>query len=280
MKRTAQRTVLRTGLVVVSALAVLLTIACAQLSPRGDGSPTLNRIIEKGELRVGMAGNMPPMNMTTKTGELIGMEVDIAEVLAGALGVELKLVTLDFAELLPALEAGKLDMVMSSMTMTPKRNIKVAFVGPYFASGKGLLTKLKTLVSITDPSAIDGPNTRLVALAGSTSEQFVKVVVPKARLVTTKNYDDAVRMVIQDKVDAMVADFPFCAVTVIRNPGEGLLPLVSPLTYEPIGIALPAGDPHLINWTQNYLNTLANSGDLTRINLNWFGRGEWLDQLP
>ena len=53
------------------------------------------------------------------------------------------ILALGFGVLLPALQAGKVDMVLSGMTITPDRNLKVAFVGPYFISGKAILTKIK-----------------------------------------------------------------------------------------------------------------------------------------
>ena len=48
------------------------------------------------------------------------------------MGVKLRLATMPFSELLPALEAGRIDMILSDMTMTPERNMKTAFAGPYF----------------------------------------------------------------------------------------------------------------------------------------------------
>lgn len=265
-------------------LAVVLMLAgCAQMGLTGKGAavgPVMSSIKAKKELVVGMSGSMPPLNMTTRTGDVIGLEVDLARAMAQSMGVELQIKTMTFSQLLPALEAGQVDMVLSSMTMTPERNQRVAFVGPYFISGKGLLTKIETLASAKDPAAINTPATRLAALEGSTSEQFIKDVIPKATLITTKTHDDAVAMVIQDQVDAMIADYQFCAVSVLRYPEDGLLSIITPLTYEPIGIALPPGDPHLVNWVGNFLNTAKSSGDLARLKISWFGSGDWLDELP
>jgi len=270
-------------ILVVLALAVNLFSACAHY---GDATialspvaPVFDRILKKGELVVGTAGSMPPFNMTTMDGKVIGFEADLAGYIADAMGVKLRLELMPFSELLPALEAGKVHMILSSMTMTPERNLRVAFVGPYFISGKAVLTKIETIASIKDFSEIDHPKITLAAIKGSTSQAFVEEVLPKAKLVTTKDYDEAVQMVIQGKVHAMVADYPICVISVFRYPGKGLLSVVDPFTYEPIGIAVPPNDPLLVNWLQNFLDTLEGSGELEKLKADWFEDGSWIREL-
>jgi len=252
------------------------TDTTAKVSP----TPVLERIMKKGELVVGTAGSMPPLNMTTKDGKIIGLEADLAGYIADAMDVKLKLQAMSFSELLPALESGKVDMILSGMTITPRRNLKVAFVGPYFVTGKAFLTKVKRIASAKKASEVNSPDTTLTALQGSTSQLFVEKAIPKARLVTTKNYDEAVNLVIEEKVDAMIADYPICMLSVFRYPDKGLLSLFTPITYEPIGIALPANDPLLVNWLENFLNSFKDSGQLEALRAQWFKHGSWLHKLP
>lgn len=269
-------------LILVLLLGVFLFTACAQLQNEDShtsASPVLDRIQQRGELIVGTMGGMPPLNMTTKNGDIIGLEPDIARMMAEAMNVRLKFVTKPFSELLPALESGQLDMVISGMTITPKRNLKVAFVGPYFISGKAFLTKTKNIAMAKDPREINRANIKLVALKNSTSQAFAEQMIDKATVVTTGTYDEAVDMVLQDKVDAMIADYPICVVSIFRYPDAGLLSIVTTLTYEPLGIAVPANDPLLLNWAQNMLNGLQGSGMMDQLKKKWFSRGSWLEQL-
>jgi len=245
-----------------------------------SASPVIDRILQRGELVVGTAGSMPPLNMTTKEGEIIGLEPDLSKYLSDAMGVKLTLVPMPFSELLPALEAGKVDMILSQMTMLARRNLKVAFVGPYFISGKSFLTKKRTLMSVKDPSEVNSPTTTLAALKGSTGQMFAEELIPKAKLVTTKDYDEAISMVIQGKIHALVADYPICVLSVLRYPDEELFALLPPLTYEPIGIAMPANDPLLVNLVENLLNTLEGGGKLDELRERWFENGSWLKELP
>ena len=207
-------------------------------------------------------------------------EVDLARAMAKSMGVKAQLKTMPFAELLPALEAGKIDMIISNMTITPGRNMKVAFVGPYFVSGKAFLTKKKTIALGDEADDIDAKNTKLVALKGSTSQAFVETALPGAQLITAKDYDEAVKMVIEDKVHAMVADYPIAVVSVYRYPEQGLLSVVTTLTYEPIGVGVPAGDPLLVNWVENFLGIAENTGLLDELKSKWLSNADWLERLP
>ena len=263
-------------------LAVMLTLlaGCAPATTAPSSPPGLGRIRAMGELVVGTAASMPPLNMTTKSGEIIGLEVDLALAMAAAMKVKLRLVPMPFADLLPSLEAGQVDMVLSGMTMTPERNMRFAFVGPYFVSGKSFLAKEATLSSAKGSADLNHPSMRLAALGASTSQAFVEQHMPKATLVLTKDYDEAVKLVLEDKVDAMIADFPICVVSVQRYPDRGLYALLTPLTYEPIGIALPASDPLLVNWAENWLRELEATGALEQTRARWFKSASWLGRLP
>lgn len=261
------------------ALLVLVLGGCQTLSLSG-GSPHLKRILDSGELRVGLSGNQAPLNMRDKYGNLIGLEVDLVQALAGSMGVSARFVAKPFANLLPALERGEVDLVISGMTITAARNARVAFAGPYFISGKSLLTGSAEIADAESIAALDDPTHRYAVLPGSTSEQFVKNRFPSAELVTTPDYDTGVKMVIDERVHALVADFPVCRLSVNRYPDAGLYTPATPFTAEPLGIALPAGDPLFVNLVQNYLSTLENTGQLTQIKAKWFSDGPWLSELP
>jgi polar amino acid transport system substrate-binding protein len=170
-------------------------------------------------------------------------------------------------------------MILSGMTITPDRNLKAAFVGPYFISGKAFLTKAKTIAMAKKADEVNSPNVKIVTLRDSTSQAFAEEVLDKTTLITTGTYDEAVDMVLKDKVQAMIADYPICVVSVFRYPEAGLLSVVTPLTYEPIGIAIPVNDPLMMNWTTNTLNNIKGSGILDELKLKWFASGSWLDKL-
>ena len=98
--------------------------------------------------------------------------------------------------------------------------------------------------------------------------------------MTARDYDEAVDMLIRDEVHALVADYPICVISVVRYPEEGLMSIITPLTYEPLGIAVPSNDPHLVNWTENFLKSLKGSGALKELKKRWFENTSWLNKLP
>jgi polar amino acid transport system substrate-binding protein len=262
--------------VVVLILAFLMAFSFAASAP---AATSLDRILKKGELVVGTTGTQPPLNATTKSGEVIGFDADIAKLIAMNMGVKIKFSRMPFSELLPALEAGKVDMVISSMSMTLERNLKVAFVGPYYVSGKGVLTKGDNITALQQADGLNQSGFKVAALKDSTSQKFVEATAPKAELVKVKSYDDAVAMLIQDKITALVADYPFCAFAAFRYRDKGLVAGQSRLTFEPLGIAVRP-DTLLINWLRNFIIMLDGSGQLKSLGQRWFESGDWIKELP
>ena len=264
------------------ALAVFAAMALAPAASDLDAqsAPVLDRVVESGVLRVGMSGNQPPYNAVSRDGSMMGLDVDLANSLAVAMGVELNIVTKPFPELLGALEAGEMDMVMSGVSITADRARRVMFVGPYTMSGKSILTNSTALAAIEATGEINRADLRLAALENSTSQRFIELNISEAQLVTVSNYDEAIRMVREDEVDALVADMAICILAVMRHPADGLATLNRPLSLEPIGIALPATDNQFRNVVQNYVSALEGIGILEELRKKWLEDDSWVAALP
>jgi polar amino acid transport system substrate-binding protein len=266
----------------VSAFAALLCISALAAAPglTAQDSPVLDRIVETSTLRVGMSGSQPPFNMKARDGAPMGLEVDLAKALAAMMKVELQIVEKPFADLIPALESGEVDMVLSGMSITAARSRSVSFVGPYMMSGKSILTKSATLAAVQEAGDLNESDVRLVTLRNSTSEDFVRANLPEAQLTTVATYDEAIEMLRADQTGAMIADMPICLLTVMRYPSDGFTTLEQPLTIEPIGLALPANDTQLENLLRNYIATLEGTGILESLRKAWLENGSWIAALP
>ena len=264
---------------------LLVGVGCQSLSvlnsggQSASGTEVLHRIIETGALRVGMTGAQPPLNMKNKLGEMIGLDVELAQALAEAMQVELVLVEMPFADLLSGLEANQVDMVISSMTITPARNARVAFAGPYLISGSSLLTRGELAKTLLTRASLNSPERSWAALEGSTGEALILEVVPLAKYVGIEDQEVAVAKIANGEIDGLVADHPFVQYQIARHPELDLATLASPFTTEPLGIALPPNSPLFANLVQNYLNTLEYTGQLIQMKARWLNVGEWMSEL-
>ena len=254
---------------------VLVTLLCAANAGAGQA---LDSIVRKGELVVGITGDQPPLNAVSKEGEVIGLDADLAAAIAKGMNLKLRFARMPFAELLPALQAGKIDMVVSGMTMTAERNTKVAFIGPYYVSGKGILLKLKSLETLKK-EGLNSEKFRVATLKGSTSQAVVEKAAPKAGLSLADSYDKAIEMLLQDKADAVIADFPFCAYMADRHADKDLAVAETKLSFEPLGIAVRE-DPLLINGLENFLRVMVMAGEMNELQDKWFHGRSWFKQLP
>jgi len=263
-----------------SLVAVTLSIVVAGMTLRSAEAQVLERVVKNRELRVATSGTQPPFNAVSRDGQLIGLEVDLARMLADAMNVNLSLLSMPFPDLLPALEAGRVDMVLSGLAITPDRAQRFAWVGPYVLSGKSVLTNGARLVRMKSPRDLDKPELTLVALENSTSRDYVKRVAPSAKLVTMPSYDIAIRMILEGEADALVADMPVCIITVLRNPTKDLATPSVPFNVEPIGIALPASDGRFFNLIDTYLDAFEKTGLLEELRKKWLQGSDWLALLP
>ena len=252
---------------------VLLIAGCntMQTSSHSESTaPVLSRIQQRGELLLGTSANMPPMTFM-QNGKAVGFDIDMARLMADVMDVRLNIKTLPFGELLPALQRGDVDLVISNMTITPERNKTVAFVGPYLTSGKCLVSKNEQLARAAEADHLNRPETRIAVLKGSTSERFVRTLLPKATVTTTDDVASGVQLVIDDRVGAMLSEYPICLSTLKDYPDAGFVSILSLLSYEPIGVALPPNDPLFVNWTENFLTRMDGTNSLQALSRKWFG---------
>jgi polar amino acid transport system substrate-binding protein len=263
MKQSLRRYALLFSLLI---LAVHSTAAVA-----ADGTPVMTRIQKSGELVLGTSANMNPMTFKQSDGTLAGLDIDLARLMANAMEVKLVTKVMPFKDLIPALRSGEVDVVLSNMTINPARNMNVAFIGPYLTSGKCVVTKEETLAKAEEVKDLNAKDVSFAVLKDSTSEKFVRTLMPNVIVKTVLNSQDGAEMVASDKVNGMLTDLPVCLATIKNNPDAGFVTVVSLLTYEPIGVAVSGDDPLFINWTENFLERVTETAMLDVLAVKWFG---------
>jgi len=259
-------------IVLITFILVLLVTATVQ------AGPAIDKILKQGELIIGTTGEYPPFSAKSKSGSLIGLDIDLGKIIAGSMGVKPKFVEIPFSEILSALEAGKIDIIIAAMTMTPRRNLKFAFIGPYFISGQSLVTTKATALDAENLNDINKPDFTIAVPKGTTSEMIARNDISKAKLTIAKDMDEALKLLLDGKVKAILTDSATGSVATVRYKDKGIV-ATNPLTFEPIGIAVPANDPLFLNFLDNVLGGLKGSGALQMMMEKWFKEGAWLQEL-
>ncbi|KZX56134.1 ABC transporter substrate-binding protein [Halioglobus sp. HI00S01] len=257
--------------------AFFVALAITPVTLAGD---SLQRVIDFKTLTVGTSGDQPPMTAISKQGGVMGFDIDLAKGLAKAMRVELDIKVLPFGELLDALENDEIDMIMSNLSITPERSERAHFIGPYMMSGKSILTRSSVLAAAQNSEDFNRADLELAAVENSTSAMFVSEIAPDANLVAVESSDAGVAMLLEGKVDALMADMAVCKLAVLRHRDAGLVTLQEPLTIEPVGIAVSLDDPSFQNLVSNYLRAYEKTGVLTNLRKKWFEQSDWVSALP
>lgn len=240
---------------------------------------TLNTILKRGELRVGLDAGYMPFEMTDKKGNIVGFDVDIAKEMAKAMGVKLAIVNTDFDGIIPALMADKFDIIISGMTINQARNLQINFAQPYIVAGQAILLNKKHEGKITSYKDLNDPQYTVVSRIGTTGEQATKRLIPKAQYKSFEKEADGAMEVLNGQGDAFVYDLPFCVVFMAQQGGQRLVLLDEVFTYEPLGFGIKKGDPDFLNWLDNFLLQIKADGRYDRIYDKWIKGTDWLQEV-
>jgi len=195
----------------VSALVVLAMLGLAASGCGGNGD-SASSIVDKAssdkKLVVGIKYDQPGLGLKNPDGSYSGFDVEIAKIVAKALGVEESGIT--FKETVSQnresfIEQGQVDMVVATYSITDKRKQKVSFAGPYFVAGQSLLVREES-TDITGPESLNN-NKKLCSVAGSTPAQKIKDEFAKnVQLQEYPTYSKCVEALLGKQVDAVTTD--------------------------------------------------------------------------
>jgi len=214
-------------------------ITALQGVTRSDAA-TLTAIQQRGYLIVAVKENRPPLGFRDASGQLVGLEIDIARRLATELvgkpdAIEFKPVSNN--DRLSVVMNGQVDMTIAAITATANRARLVSFSPPYYLDGTAILTAHANIQRLAD---LD--NATIATLEGATTIAVVRHTAPKARLVTVTSYQAGESLLAASQADAFAGDASVLAGWVQEYPRYHLLS--SLLTIDPLCIAMPKGNHH------------------------------------
>ncbi len=239
----------------------------------------VEKILQRGELRVGFESGYVPFEMTDKKGNFIGFDMDFGRRLAKSMGVKFVPVNTAWDGIIPALMTDKFDIIMGGMTITQERNLKVLFADPYIVVGQSILLNKKHEGKVLSFKDLNDPKFILTSRMGTTGEQAIKKYIPKATYKGFESEAEAGLEVINGKADALVYDLPFCGF-LYGSQGRGkTIFLNEPFTYEPLAWAINKGDPDFLNYLNNFLRQSKGDGFYEKVYDKWIIGSDWKKEL-
>ena len=240
---------------------------------------TIEKILQRGELRVGFESGYVPFEMTDKKGNFVGFDMDYARRMAKDMNVKFVPVNTEWDGIIPALMTDKFDIIMGGMTITQERNLKINFADPYIVVGQAILLNKKLEGKVKSYKDLNDPKYILTSRLGTTGEQAIKKYIPKATYKSFQTEADAGLEVINGKADALAYDLPFCGF-LYGSQGKGkTVFLDKPFTYEPLAWAINKGDPDFMNWLNNFLRQTKGDGFYDRLYKKWITGSDWKKEV-
>jgi ABC-type amino acid transport substrate-binding protein len=246
-------------------IAAVTLIGCSASSPAPRGTPLPPP--GPGPLVVGVTSDSPPY-AARRGNELYGMEVDFARVLGQQLQRPVTYVDLRFSDLIPALEADRIDIIMAGMTVTRARELRLAFTDPYLRSGlvavmrRDEMSRYKTTQAVTQANVVVG------VVETTTGDKFAREHMSASQVIVYPAAADAMNELRQNRVDLVVTDAPIAAWFVSKYESD-LGVLTKPLNEEPLAWALRRDDPELLSAINAALANLRRDGTLQTILDAW-----------
>lgn len=228
---------------------------------------TLDEVKKKGVLVAGVKDSSPPFGFRDKaTGELVGIDVEIARAAAKSLGVAFEAVPVTSVSRIPDLLDGKIDLIAATMSRTSDRDLLIDFSRTYFRTAQRVLAKKGSVSSFQD---LGGK--KVGTGKGSTSEKNLADQVPGAKVVTFEHYGQVKEALEKGQIDAASTDgiLLFAMMAGLPKDAYEIAPMI--LSEEEYGLGVRQGSPKFLAAVDRALDELKKSGELMRIFEKWIG---------
>jgi polar amino acid transport system substrate-binding protein len=253
-----------------------ITAAAEKMNTDLEEAPDIKRILDRGKLLVGVyAEDMPPFFMTNQNGKLIGYDINVANKMAESLhvGIAFDRSSSTYQKLFEKAARGKVDIIISKFSVTYDRAMYVRFTEPYLEMHRALLVNrefaLKNKIEEYPVDYLKKNKVSIGVKSNTSYVSFAKELFPNARLVTMPEWNDAVGMLVQGKIDAAMYDELEVKKLLKKNPDISLYASVYILKDQKdlISMAVPYKSTQLlswINWFMKYQNIETNVNALIK----------------
>jgi putative glutamine transport system substrate-binding protein len=252
---------------ILAALAATLVLGMSLPSRAADDN-SLDAIKKRGTIKIGVKYDAPPFgSLNPQTNQVAGFDVDIAHAIAKKIlgsADKAQLVQVKSDNRIPLVQNGDIDLFVATATITPARMKTIDFSNVYYRAGQSLLVKKNS--PIKSYKDLDGKG--VCSVTGTTPEQTIRRLVPKANVVTFETYPECVTALRGGRVDAVTTDNVILGGFEAQDPNN--LDLVGGLfTFEPYGIGIRKGNTSLVAAVNDALADLKKSGEYAKLHQQW-----------
>lgn len=251
---------------------LLLVLAAFLLTACGAGPGVPDRIKVAGELRICSTGDYRPLTSRAPDGTWSGIDVDMARDLAGELGLRPMMVPTTWSSLLDDVTAGRCDIAVGGVSVTPDRAARAAFTIPHLSDGKTPIVRCPDVARYSTVADIDRPGVRAVVNPGGTNERFARERLTRAALVEYPDNATIHDTLVDGRADVMVTDAIEARWQAAQRPG--VLCAVhpdQPFTASEKAYLLPAGEPAFVDRVNAWLRGALDDGTWQRFARPWLG---------
>ena len=247
-------------------LGTLVTMASESLFAQGQPSGSQTA------LRVGVAPNLPPM-IFKEGAKIVGVEADLAQAVGRELGRSIKLVEMPWPDLLDSLEANKVDIIMSSMSITRARQARVAFSEPYLRIGQMALVRADQKFRFS-PLGTSFSSQTVGVIKATTGDLLMQQEYPRAKRKYFDSGEEAAKALSKKRIDAYLSDSTMIWYLAGKYEAQGLVAAPIIFSNETLAWAMRRSDAELVASVNKVLKGMNDSGELKRVLMRWIPKFE------
>jgi len=241
-------------------------------------SDQLQTIRARGTLRVGVSIFVPWV-MHGNKGHLIGYEVDVAKKLARDIGVTPEFIETSWPSILSGLLMDKYDIIISGLSLTPKRALLINFSDPYSRSISTLLANRRLAGKFRDRRHFNRKNTIIGVIENSAGEQALRQRFPEATIKTFPSENKLITALLDGKLHAIVSSTQKTGYLLNQHKGLIFQPDIDPISKHAEGFGIRKGDADILNFLNTWILFNTQNGWLPERHHYWFDTITWADQL-
>ncbi|MEZ9010243.1 amino acid ABC transporter substrate-binding protein [Vibrio splendidus 5S-101] len=260
-----------------TAITALLALAVS-LPALASETPNLDKINERGSLRVGMS-TFVPWAMRNKQGDLVGFEIDVAKRLAEDSGWKVEFVPTAWDGIIPSLLSNKFDVIIGGMSITEARAKSVLFTEPYSHSGVQLAANKELAEGFTQISDFDSRRVKIAARRGAFTVQVARETFPKAKVLQFDDDAQAFQEVLNGNAHAVIASSPKPEHETIKNADTLFIPFEERLSKGNEAFAVRLGETDKAEFFNEWIKARTEDGWLKERYEYWFSTLDWQDQI-